>query len=308
MKWRKLGMVWQPDGKLTWAKSHAAIPTPLLMADGGLRIYVQLRGENNIGRVGFVDLDPDDPMRVIGISQQPVLDIGEPGTFDDNGVCAVSVMTNDDGAIWMYYVGFELCHHIRYRLFTGLAISTDGGHKFFRYKTTPILERSPEELHFRCGTFVLPKSKNCEYFRMWYVAGKEWENIDGKSMPVYDMRYLESANGKDWPAQGKIVLPLNRQAEHGFGRPYVVEQSGLYKMFYSIRHIAPRAYGLGYAESKDGINWQRKDEEMGLKTSENGWDSDSIEYSAVIEIKGKTYCFYNGNDFGGTGFGVAELV
>ncbi len=46
---------------------------------------------------------------------------------------------------------------------------------------------------------------------------------------------------------------------------------------------------------------------MNLSTSVEGWDSEAVEYSAILEYRGRTFCFYNGNDFGGTGFGVAEL-
>jgi hypothetical protein len=31
-------------------------------------------------------------------------------------------------------------------------------------------------------------------------------------------------------------------------------------------------------------------------------------YSAVISVGDKTYCFYNGNNFGEQGFAVAELI
>jgi hypothetical protein len=31
-------------------------------------------------------------------------------------------------------------------------------------------------------------------------------------------------------------------------------------------------------------------------------------YSAVISVNAKTYCFYNGNNFGEEGFAVAELA
>ena len=133
-----------------------------------MRVFVQCRDERNVGRVGYVDLDAADPRRVIAASSQPVLDIGEPGAFDDNGVFQTSVIRGPDGRLWMYYVGFELCHHIRYRLLTGLATSDDDGVTFRRVSDVPILERSTKEPHFRCGTFVC---RDKDRYRMWYVAG-----------------------------------------------------------------------------------------------------------------------------------------
>lgn len=80
------------------------------------------------------------------------------------------------------------------------------------------------------------------------------------------------------------------------------------RMFYSVRHRTPCAYRMGYAESVDGLHWQRMDGAMGLDVTPGAWDGESIEYAAVVDVADRTLCFYNGNDFGVTGFGVAELV
>lgn len=306
MNWKKRGVIWQPKGDLWWAKRYATCPTPILFGDNILRIYIQCRDEHGIGRIGFIDVDPDNPSRILKISNEPVLDIGAPGAFDDNGVFQTSVIKINDGRYFMYYVGFELCHQIRYRLLTGMAISEDNGHTFHKVKSTPILERSTTEMHFRCGPFVW-QTLNHNY-KMLYVAGSKWEKIDSKLMPVYDIRYAESVDGIHWPDEGQVVLEIDPYTEHGFGRPYLVKKENYYQLFYSIRKKHPCSYRMGYAESPDGLVWQRKDQELGLDVSTDGWDSESIEYAAVINIKDRTFCFYNGNDFGATGFGFAELI
>lgn len=305
MKWKKLGVVWKPDEQLWWAQQYATCPTPLLINDKILRIYLQSRDAKGVGRIGYIDVDPHNPLNVLTIAKKPALDIGEPGCFDDNGVFQTSIIKVGE-KMRMYYVGFEICHHIRYRLLTGVAESHDGGITFKRLKKTPILERSSKELYFRCGPFVRVGEKG--NFQMWYISGSEWEEIDGKMMPVYNLRYMESRDGIHWPEEGEIALELDRNKEHGFGRPYIVKKKDHYQMFYSIRKNNPRAYRLGYAESHDGTHWKQKDEEMGLDVSEEGWDSESVEYSAIVDIGEQTYCFYNGNDFGATGVGVAELI
>jgi len=65
---------------------------------------------------------------------------------------------------------------------------------------------------------------------------------------------------------------------------------------------------MGYAESSDGKNWERMDEKMYLNVSPGEFDSDAIMYAAPIQIGEKLFIFYNGNDFGREGFGVAELI
>jgi predicted GH43/DUF377 family glycosyl hydrolase len=303
MKWKKLGLVYYPDGHLWWAKTHAMIPTPDIINDKIIRIYITLCDAGGIGRVGYVDVDSNDPKEILNVSQNPVLDIGVPGTFDENGVLQCSIVNLPDGRKFLYYVGFELGTKIRYRLLSGLAISDDGGISFQRTKQTPVLERASKELFFRGGPFC---SFDADRFRMWYVAGSSWMEIDGKMMPVYTINYLESPDGIRWGKEGKVCIDVEHEDEYGFGRPYVIKEDGFYRMFYSIRkkHIG---YRLGYAESEDGISWIRKDDEVGIDVSESGWDSETICYSAVLKVKDKVYMFYNGNEFGKTGFGYAVL-
>jgi hypothetical protein len=95
--------------------------------------------------------------------------------------------------------------------------------------------------------------------------------------------------------------------EFSLGRPWVLKLEGIYKMFYSIRYLE-KLYRIGYAESLDGINWERKDEKVGIDVSKNGWDSEMICYLSVITVEDKTFLFYNGNNNGETGFGYAELI
>lgn len=304
MKWRKLGVVWNTSGEQWWSRTHAMGPTPLLFGDT-IRVFLTTLDDKGRGRPMYVDVAASDPSRVLRISDHPLMDVGEPGTFDDNGLMAVSVLQMPD-CLMMYYAGFELCTHIRYRIFTGLAVSRDGGESFQRVRRTPVLDRSSQELFFRCGPFAMLEGG---IVKLWYVAGSEWTQVNGKDMPIYDLRYQESADGIHWADEGKLSMPITGADEHGFGRPWVVRSaSGGYRMFYSIRRRSVAAYRLGYAESTDGIVWTRKDDEMGLDVSSGEFDSDAIMYSAVVSVAGKTYCFYNGNNFGETGFGVAELV
>lgn len=306
MKWHKLGVVWKPDGSLDWARTHAMGPTPYRLNDDVIRVYLTCLDDKGRGRPGYVDVSSADPTKVLNVSTQPLLDIGEPGTFDDNGMVLLSIVPVDEQTVYMYYAGFELGVNVRYRIFTGLAISNDGGETFARHSRAPILDRSDSERMFRCGCFVI---KDGDVYKLWYVAGNDWTELRGKMMPVYDLRYQESADGLKWSDSGTLSMALTGDDEHGFGRPWIVKRDdGTYQMFYSIRRVSFAAYRLGYAESRDGIEWVRRDDDMGLDVSPDGVDSEAIMYSAPIRVGAKTYCFYNGNNFGEQGFCVAELV
>jgi len=306
MRWNKRGIVWCPDGQAAWARSHAMGPTPVAISDDVIRVFISCLDDQGRSRPGYVDVSASDPTAVLGWSGEPLLDIGVPGAFDDNGLMATCVCEIEPGRLFMYYAGFELCNHIRYRIFTGLAISDDGGLSFRRHSNAPILDRSDKELFFRCGPFTMLEDG---VFRLWYIAGSEWEDVEGKAVPRYDLRYQESVDGIHWQPDGVVSMAIERPDEHGFGRPWIIKRGpSNYQLFYSIRKRSVAAYRLGYAESRDGIHWTRMDDQMGLDVGPGEFASTAMEYSAVISVKGRTYCFYNGDNFGEGGFGVAELV
>jgi predicted GH43/DUF377 family glycosyl hydrolase len=300
MDWRKLGRVYVAGGEHEWATSHAYCPTSILLDEERIRVFVAFLDRDQVGRVGYVDVAAEDPTKVLEVSAAPVLDVGAPGMFDDNGVTPLSVCRDGD-LIRLYYAGWQLGVRVRYFLFLGLASSTDGGASFLRERRVPVLDRSESEPVVRSSAHV---RKDRERWQMWYAAGDRWREIGGKQVPTYSMRYLESADGIEWAGQGEPCLELRDDDEFGFARPYVVEDGGAWRMWFSIRS-ASKGYRLGYAESGDGRAWERKDAEAGIDVSDSGWDSEMIGLSCLQQTEYGTYLFYNGNDFGATGFGVA---
>jgi len=305
MKWKKMGLIYCPSGKHGWDKHSALQPTPIILNNKILRVYVGFRDEEGISRVGFVDLDPNNPSRVISVSKKPVLDIGKDGAFDDNGVVPCSVIRRQNGLYYMYYAGYQLVRKVKFLVFGGLAISSDGGYTFRRYSRTPITDRTDEELYFRVIHSLIFEN---DVWRAWYGGGSEFIKEGDKILPSYNVRYFESSDGINFPRRGKVVLDFIYEDEYRIGRPYVIkdENENIYRMFYGYA-TKSKGYRLGYAESKDGINWVRKDHEIGINISESGWDSEMIAYPAVIRWKDKVYMFYNGNNMGKTGFGYAVL-
>ena len=64
-------------------------------------------------------------------------------------------------------------------------------------------------------------------------------------------------------------------------------------------------YRIGYAESLNGINWIRKDHIVNIDVSKDGFDSEMLEYASVVRYKSGYAMFYNGNNYGYDGIGLA---
>ena len=69
--------------------------------------------------------------------------------------------------------------------------------------------------------------------------------------------------------------------------------------------VSVTRYRIGYATSQNGDDWTRRDDEVGIDVSAEGWDSDMICYPCVIDHRGTRFMLYNGNAYGATGFGLA---
>ncbi len=307
MNWIKKGLIYSPNGELWWNKKYSILPTPIYLENQNvIRVYFAVTCENKFGRITFIDLDPENPNVIKNNPNIISLDLGKDGAFDDCGVNPSCIIKNNDEWI-MYYAGYQRHFKTPYSILSGLAKSSDGIN-FNRVKNTPILERTNEELSLRSAPTVIVENN---LYKMIYVADHGWKEINttlfrGKKMPLYSLKYSESTDGINWENSTKSVL-TPRGEEFGFGRPYLLKDNNIYKLFYSIRSIN-KTYRLGYAESIDCINWNRKDLDMNIDISESGWDSEMLCYPAVLKVKGKTFIFYNGNNNGESGFGYAELV
>ena len=302
MKWEKKGLIYCPDGSMDWAQHSALTPTPILLDDSTIRVYAGLRDDKGVSRIGYVDINADDPSCVRAVSTVPVLDVGIPGTFDDNGVILGDITTHNN-VMYMYYIGFQLVDKVKFLAFTGLATSIDGGSSFQRHSNAPILDRSNNELYFRAIHSVMFED---EVWKVWCGVGSDWVWINEIPYPKYEVRYYESTDGVNFPEKGHICIE-NTENEYRIGRPRVIKRDNIYRMFYT-KGTLKKEYLPGYAESVDGKHWTRKDHEIGISPSGDGWDSSQLCYPSIISCKNRTYMFYNGNDYGKTGFGFAELV
>jgi predicted GH43/DUF377 family glycosyl hydrolase len=302
MNWKKRGLIFAPSGEWWWARSYAHLPTVDVVDDNILRVYFASLDENKYGRIGYVDLDANNPCQILSVTPEPILDLGELGTFDDCGVVPSCVVTRDN-LKYLYYIGFQRMERVPYMLFTGLATSHDSGRTWTKYARTPVLDRTIDEPFSRSAPFVLLDDSA---LKMWYWSCLQWTQ-DTRGVHYNNViKFATSDDGTRWQSSDVICLRPESADEYSIGRPCVLHDEERYRMWYSIRSFKD-LYSIGYAESVDGIKWTRKDDEVGISKSEKGWDSEMICYPYVVTVRGKTFMFYNGNHHGQSGFGYAVL-
>ncbi|HEX7814145.1 hypothetical protein [Dyella sp.] len=303
LHWAKQGLVFDTarQGVGGWMCHSALTPTPHRLDEETIRVYAGFRDADGISRIGYVDVCADDPRQVLRVSPSPVLDIGRDGCFDDNGVILGDVVAAP-GGLHMFYVGFQRVAKAKFLAFTGLAISRDGGETFQRHQETPILDRAPGRSTIAAIHTAMFENGR---WRLWYAVGDDWEMLQGKPYPRYHIRHAETADLHDVPRDDRICL-LPQGSEYRIGRPRVYRLNGGYVMYFTRGNVTGE-YFPGVAFSEDGLRWERRDEALGLALSDAGWDSRVICYPSLIRHGDGLLMFYNGNDMGMAGFGVATV-
>lgn len=307
MRWQKQGMIFTPGGEGGWMKSHAQVPTPLV-GDGFIRVYFSSRPERSLSLTTFVDLDAEDPGKVLHLNRDPILELGKPGTFDEHGImpsCAV----RDGATVYLYYSGWSRSASVPYTNSTGLAVSEDGGKTFRKVSEGPVLGKSLHDPYSATSPCVL---KRAAAWHMWYCSGTGWLKIGEKYEHIYDIKYARSGDGVEWVPSGAAAVGQRSEYE-AVTRPFVVERAGGYHMWFCYRgshnfRDGEDAYRIGYAHSEDLSRWRRDDAGHGIVPSATGWDSKMVAYPAIATVGDRTLMFYNGNGFGADGFGYASLA
>jgi hypothetical protein len=299
MKWIKQGFVYGPDGFAPWARHSALTPTPIMISPDVIRVFAGFRDAEGVSRIGYVDVAADNPSVVRRVSPRPVLDVGVPGAFDDNGVILGDVV-RDGATLRMYYVGFQRVQQVKFLAFSGLAVSRDGGETFVRIGPAPVMDRDSDSLFIRAIHTAMFEDG---LWKVWYASGSGWHYANGTPYPKYNIHSTESADGVRFHLPGRLCIDV-AGPEYRIGRPRVYRRNDRYEMYFT-KGDTQGNYLPGYAESADGILWQRRDDALGIELSESGWDSRTLCYPALLRYRDRTYMFYNGNDMGKDGFGYA---
>jgi hypothetical protein len=293
--WTKAGLVITPQQELWWMRTHAMIPTVEQLDFPLVKVYFSGRDEKNRSHIGYAVLDMDRNGALVDFSPEPVLGLGELGTFDDNGVTP-SCVVRDGHHTLLYYIGWNKGATVRMHLFGGLAISEDGGRTFKRWSRAPVLERIDIEPFLNTAPWVV---RDGESWRMYFVAGVGWVHRD---LPRYHLRMATSKDGRTWRREGHVVIDFAGPDENALARPCVLKDGAIWRMWFAHKG---EAYRLGYAESHDGVSWIRRDDLAGIDVSKDGFDNEMIEYGAVFRHRDRYAMLYNGNNYGFGGVGLA---
>ena len=287
-----------------WSVSHATCPTPVKLPNDDWRVFFSTRDDRNRSHVGWSDINLDNPLKILNVSEKPFLKPGPIGNFDGNGIYVSSAVKISDNKLRFYTIGWNPGHI--YPLFyasIGVVESEDYGKTVSYRSKAPVLDKSEFDPSSVTGPWVL---YDRDIYRMWYVSGLNWiRNKEDKLKSNYHIKYAMSKDGINWIRKGDIAIDFKNKNEINIARPCVLKNNNNYESWFSYGFGGE--YKIGYAVSVDGLKFNRNVDEVSVvQTSKESFENKAVCHPAVINHKGKKFMFYNGNSFGIDGIALAE--
>lgn len=293
--WKKIGLIYN-------SQSYCSVPIAIPLSRQIIRIIFSSRDINGQSLPFAIDYNLYTKKNENEF--QIIVNLGLPGSFDENGIMPSCYIIKDE-KIFLYYIGWNKGYGIPFRNSIGLMTCENMGKSFIKYSDGPILDRSIHDNCFVASNCVI---KDNDIYKMYYLSCDKWIYEKGNFKHFYNIKYAESKNAIHWDRTGHIAIDYKNKDEYAISVPRVIFENSIYKMWYSYRASSKgETYRIGYAESNDGKNWRRMDELVGLDVSRDSWDSEMICYPYVFDHRGNRYMLYNGNGYGKTGFGLAVL-
>ncbi|MFL2504239.1 MAG: hypothetical protein ACJ0Q2_04045 [Candidatus Azotimanducaceae bacterium] len=314
----KLGVLYSEENfpsRPSWMHSFSQAPNVVLL-DDRIRMYLCCRPEPDpdgmyVSRVGYIDLDINDPFKILGFSPDPVLSLGGLGEFDEFGTYPVSVARMPDGNLVAAYGGWTRCVSVPFDISIGLAFSSDEGQTFQKIGNGPVLSKNPED------PFVITSPKIRYYDGKWYLyytCGTEWiQESSGRPEIIYRIKMASSADLITWDRKGSELIQNKIGEDEAQASPDVIKIGKKYHMFYcyrkslNFRRDKSGSYRIGHAESNDLVTWKTTKHADSFEASEKGFDNEMVAYPNVFELNKKHYLIYAGNGNGKTGLGLAVI-
>ena len=276
----------------TWTNGVSIVPC----ADGG-RYRMYYAGRKGEG-IGFAEAPVDDPVTWREHPASPVLR-PRADDWEGNLLNQPRVVALTEERWLMFYTGWGF-PGAGTTWALGLAESRDGGTTWARCGEDPILERGGPGAPDEGGAVVPSIIRVGDEWWMWYTAARihpdGHQNIHLCLATSPDCVHWRKHDGN--PVLGDDFT--DGAPRSVTSRCFVRHEAGVFQMWYSF---AKPDYRIRYAESLDGIEWERSPVDPVLVPSPGpAWDDAMVEYPEIQVVDGVYRLWYCGNGFGTVGY------
>jgi hypothetical protein len=297
--WTKQGLIFSTEDFPLSSKllSHASNPTPVRIGENLYRVFFSSRDETKRSSIGAFDFDSLS-LEVMRVSEQPVCSFGSEESFFSHGLGLGNVFTFrgrrfisfmgwkiKPGEHWMGEIGWV-------ELLPDLTLGEPD--------PVPLIGLSRHDPISLSYPYLWEENG---YLHAIYGSTLRWETPDCDM--VHILKYSSSSDARNWSTP--VDLPWIEGTAQAFSRPALFDSGGAGNhIWFSYRPgVLSEKYKIGHAQSKDKVHWRLDLQNFSLDNSPSGWDSEMVEYPAVVAESNRLLMFYNGNGYGQTGIGLA---
>jgi hypothetical protein len=178
--WQKLGLITRDLPKNSWSDSYLQFPAAIVL-DDIVRVFFSTRPPvepdgKNVTYIRYFDLDRSNLFKIKCFSENPVLALGDRGSFDQFGTMPGDFVFFKN-KIFMYYTGWNRLDAVPYNFAVGVAISQDNGNTFIKYSKGPIISQSTFN-PYTCGSGATIFENGI--LHMFAISGIEWKIVNNK--------------------------------------------------------------------------------------------------------------------------------
>jgi len=235
-------------------------------------------------------------------SNNPIIDIGETGDFDEVHATKPMVLPETTGSFRMYYLGHG---NGSYNKRLGLAFSNDGK-TWEKSDDNPIYGATSEYGSMRGIGSVIKDNDGYKMYYWRYPAEQTGNYIYAAT----------SADGISWTeykgagSYGSIVAGYGGDFSYTMHVEFPVviydEEENKYKMWYAQSPDSSYSWRIDYATSSNGLYWYKYNSNPVLTLSAGGWDSQYVIPTCVIKNDVNDYrLWYYSSGASGIGIGTA---
>lgn len=270
-------------------------PTPVSIDASTIRVYGGMRDSSGISRIGWAEIDTQS-RSVTRTSCGPAIELGDPGEFDDHGMILGDIVPDPaSGEFLLLYVGFQMSPVAKFRAFSGIARSADGGKSFSRDSATLLLDDAAVARHTDIVAVHWAEPTSAGWHAL-VAVGDGWERIKGTPFPRYNIHSASGANLQSLTVSEDAVLTMPEET-YRLGRP---------RMFAS-RHDSARLVATGgklngdyrpYAFSVQSGEFREDSWDIPVFPGCTDFATIQASYPTQVFTPSEEWVFFNGDDMG----------
>ncbi len=295
----------RPDAKNWWMSNHVGASCVLGFDEQSelsfdVVVLAGGRGVDGRSRLGIIKLKLDKfdfNLLSYEISDNPIIELGERGAFDEAGMSYPWYFKTDDNE-FIFYTGWKLNQSTGFENNLGVLKKVKG--RWIRSSRAPILPLSNDE-PFGTGSVAVYHIE--DKFHLLYTSFLSWNsnNSDGHE---YGIKHATSSDLVYWDRKVDFLIPPS-QSYHAVCRPSLVGSN----ILFSARGPKYNLMSLpltGTDISLDSLD-VRNAYKVNVDSQGIGGFDKSVEYSYPFNLNGQYLCLFNGNGYGESGLGIGVL-